>query len=112
MAPATPLRSGDQLARLAAASEIERVAAQCALADLPLREFLSTAVMPCESCEVTRLIVDGHDAAAFATGCCRTRPASGVVRPGGGSHTPEMAAKVSKFCRIQNPDHHRPRVMY
>src|SRR5476649_2246172 len=66
MAKATPARSGDLLAGVAAASAAERVAAQMALADLPLSVFLSEAVIPYESDEVTRLIVDSHDGAAFA----------------------------------------------
>src|ERR1700722_11030142 len=66
LACASPRRSGDELAGLAAASGERRVAARMALADLPLATFLSEAVVPYESDEVTRLIVDGHDAAAFA----------------------------------------------
>ena len=67
LAKATPLRSGDQLAGLAAESGEERVAAQYALADLPLATFLSEPVIPYEADEVTRLIVDTHDRSAFAT---------------------------------------------
>src|SRR4029079_17143152 len=63
---ATPLRSGDEFAGLAAESGEERVAAQFALADLPLTTFMNEAVVPYESDEVTRLIVDTHDKAAFA----------------------------------------------
>src|SRR5258708_27822276 len=66
MAKATPLRSGDQLAGLAAETGEERVAAQYALADLPLKTFLQEPVVPYETDEVTRLIIDGHDTAAFA----------------------------------------------
>ncbi len=66
LARATPLRSGDVLAGIAAASAAERVAAQRALADLPLRHFLTEAVVPYEADEVTRLILDSHDPAAFA----------------------------------------------
>src|SRR5579863_7141513 len=66
LAKATPLRSGDVLAGIAAESAEQRVAAQCALADLPLAHFLSEQVIPYETDEVTRLIVDTHDAAAFA----------------------------------------------
>jgi ethanolamine ammonia-lyase large subunit len=65
MAQATPARSGDQLARLSAPTEEARVAAQYALADLPLRSFLEDLVVPYEADEVTRLIIDTHDAAAF-----------------------------------------------
>ena len=66
LAKASPRRSGDELASLAAGSAAERVAAQMALADLPLALFLNDAVIPYERDEVTRLIVDTHDAAAFA----------------------------------------------
>ena len=65
MAKATPLRSGDQLAGLAAQSGEERVAAQFALADLPLTAFLNDAIVPYESDEITRLILDHHDREAF-----------------------------------------------
>ena len=66
MARATPLRSGDLLAGVAAGSARERVAAQMALAEVPLTRFLSEALVPYEEDEVTRLIVDTHDATAFA----------------------------------------------
>src|SRR5690554_737163 len=66
MAKATPERSGDHLAGTAAASEEERVVAQMCLADLPLKTFLTDALIPYETDEVTRLIMDSHDAAAFA----------------------------------------------
>ena len=62
LAKATPLRSGDELAGVAAASAEERVAAQFALADVPLAHFLQEQVVAYESDEVTRLIVDSHDA--------------------------------------------------
>src|SRR3954471_10842348 len=62
---ASPARSGDALAGVSAASAEERVAAQMALADLPLRTLLDETVIPYELDEVTRLIVDTHDAAAF-----------------------------------------------
>ncbi|HAF91238.1 MAG TPA: ethanolamine ammonia lyase large subunit, partial [Pseudomonas sp.] len=66
MAKASPARSGDLLAGVAAGSDAERVAAQMCLADVPLRRFLEEALIPYESDEVTRLIIDSHDAAAFA----------------------------------------------
>src|SRR5258707_265393 len=66
LARATPLRSGDVLAGLAAESGEERVAAQYALADLPLTTFLNEPVVAYESDEVTRLIIDTHDREAFA----------------------------------------------
>src|SRR5215469_17952828 len=60
LAKASPLRSGDRLAGIAAETGEERVAAQFALADLPLTAFLNEALVPYESDEVTRLIVDTH----------------------------------------------------
>ncbi len=112
LARATPLRSGDQLAGLAATTAAERVAAQRALADLPLRHFLTEAVIPYEADEVTRLILDRHDPAAFAlishltVGGLRDwllaegdTAALTALRQG---LTPEMAAAVSKLCRLQD----------
>ncbi len=112
LARATPLRSGDQLAGLAAATAAERVAAQRALADLPLRHFLSEAVIPYEADEVTRLIIDRHAPLAFApiaaltVGALRDwllgvadTAALAALRPG---LTPEMVAAVSKLCRLQD----------
>jgi ethanolamine ammonia-lyase large subunit len=113
LAKATPLRSGDQLAGLAAATGEERVAAQFALADVPLTTFLSEAVVPYEDDEVTRLIIDTHDKAAFApvghltVGGFRdwllsdeaTTPVLSALAPG---ITPEMAAAVSKISRLQD----------
>ena len=66
LARATPFRSGDALAGLAATTAAERVAAQMALADVPLAAILAEPVVPYEADEVTRLIIDTHDAAAFA----------------------------------------------
>ena len=60
LAKASPLRSGDQLAGLAADSDRERIAAQMALAEVPLKTFLNEAVIDYETDEVTRLIIDGH----------------------------------------------------
>ncbi len=113
LARATPLRSGDLLAGVAAADATERVAAQMALADLPLATFLNEAVIPYESDDVTRLILDTHDRAAFApiahltVGGFRDWLLSGeaseaalaALRPG---ITPEMAAAVSKIMRLQD----------
>jgi ethanolamine ammonia-lyase large subunit len=113
LARATPLRSGDALAGLAAASAEERVAAQFALADLPLAHFLDEQVVPYETDEVTRLIVDTHDAQAFApvrsltVGELRdwllsdeaTPERLAALAPG---LTPEMAAAVSKLMRVQD----------
>ena len=66
LAKASPHRSGDVLAGVAAANDEERVRAQMLLADVPLKRFLNEAVVPYEQDEVTRLILDSHDAAAFA----------------------------------------------
>jgi ethanolamine ammonia-lyase large subunit len=113
MARATPFRSGDALAGVAASSAEERVAAQYALADLPLKHFLEDQLIPYESDEVTRLIVDTHDPVAFAPVAALTvgefrdwllsGDATGErlaeLSPG---LTPEMAAAVSKLMRIQD----------
>jgi ethanolamine ammonia-lyase large subunit len=113
MAKATPLRSGDQLAGIAAATAAERMAAKLCLAELPLATFLQEALIPYERDEVTRLIVDTHDAAAFApiahltVGDFRNwllsdaadEAALAALRPG---LTPEMAAAVSKLMRHQD----------
>jgi ethanolamine ammonia-lyase large subunit len=113
LAKATPLRSGDQLAGIAAETGEERVAAQHALADLPLTTFLDEAVVPYESDEVTQLIIDTHDKSAFATiahltvGSFRdwllsdeaTAEALSALAPG---VTPEIAAAVSKISRLQD----------
>jgi len=113
MAKATPLRSGDVLAGVAASSAAERVAAQILLADVPLTHFLEDLLIPYETDEVTRLICDSHDKAAFAPvssltvgqfrdwllryetdGPTLTRLASGL--------TPEMVAAVSKIMGNQD----------
>ena len=113
LAKATPFRSGDALAGVAAESAGQRVAAQFALADLPLAHFLTEPVVPYETDEVTRLIADTHDAGAFApvhsltvgefrnwllsddaTSERLAALASGI--------TPEMAAAVSKIMRVQD----------
>src|SRR5579863_9865608 len=66
LAKASPARSGDELAGIAARSSVERVAAQMTLADLPLTSFLAEPIIPGETDEVTRLIFETHDASAFA----------------------------------------------
>jgi ethanolamine ammonia-lyase large subunit len=113
MAKATPLRSGDVLAGLASEGEEERVAAQLALADLPLKTFLQEALIPYESDDITRLIIDEHRADAFApishftVGQLRDWLLSDQVdtttlqslAPG---LTPEMVAAVSKLMRNQD----------
>ena len=110
LAKASPRRSGDELAGVAAADARERVAAQLALADLPLATFLNEAVVPYEDDEVTRLIVDTHDAAAFApvshltVGGLRDALLADAVDPAqiAAGLTPEMAAAVTKLCRVQD----------
>jgi len=108
LAKASPHRSGDALAGLAAESYAERVAAQTVLADVPLTAFLEDLVIPYESDDVTRLIVDTHDAAAFAP--IRHLTVGGLrvhllccdpsdLTPG---LTPEMVAAVSKLMRNQD----------
>ncbi len=113
LAAASPRRSGDELAGLAAASDAQRVAARSVLADLPLQTFLNEALVPYETDEVTRLIIDTHDQVAFAplshltvgglrdwllsydtTAARLTAAAPGL--------TPEMAAAVSKLMRNQD----------
>ena len=113
LAKATPRRSGDELAGVAAASAEERVAAQLLLADVPLADFLAYPLIPYESDEVTRLILDTHDRAAFApvaglsVGQFRdwllryeTNDATlAALAPG---LTPEMVAAVSKLMGNQD----------
>ncbi|MFN3297932.1 ethanolamine ammonia-lyase subunit EutB [Caldimonas sp.] len=110
LAKASPLRSGDCLAGLAADSEQERMAARWVLAEVPLRQFLEEPVVPYEVDEVTRLIIDTHDAGAFApvasltVGAFRdwllSDAASGdVLRALAPGLTPEMVAAVSKLMR-------------
>ena len=113
LAKASPLRSGDVLAGIAAESDEERVAAQFALADLPLQTLLDQHVVAYEADEVTRLIIDTHDRAAFApithltVGALRdwllsdaaTSDVLAALAPG---LTPEMVAAVAKLCRAQD----------
>jgi len=113
LARATPQRSGDQLAGIAAATAAERMAARLALAELPLTHFLNETVVPYEADEVTRLIIDSHDAAAFAPvahltvgdfrdwllGEAASPAALHALAPG---LLPEMAAAVSKLMRVQD----------
>lgn len=113
MAAASPARSGDELAGIAAASAARRVAARWVLTDLPLARFLDDLLVPYESDEVTRLIVDGHDLAAFAplshltVGGFRdwlldeATDGAALAAVAGGV-TPEMAAAVSKLMRNQD----------
>lgn len=113
MAKATPFRSGDQLAGLAAESAAQRVAAQTLLADVPLTRFLEDPLVPYESDEVTRLILDTHDKDAFApiksltVGQLREHllayeiTASELTKLAPGL-TPEMVAATSKISRNQD----------
>ncbi|EHY87265.1 ethanolamine ammonia-lyase subunit EutB [Saccharomonospora azurea] len=116
MAKATPQRSGDELAGCAAESDRERAAAQWVLADVPLTRFLDDVLVPYESDEVTRLIVDSHDATAFApvshltVGGLRDWLLDTATHDDGGARlsalapglTPEMVAAVSKLMRNQD----------
>jgi ethanolamine ammonia-lyase large subunit len=113
MAKASPLRSGDVLAGVAATSAQQNVAAKMVLADTPLKAFLSEALVPYETDEVTRLILDGHDAAAFApvssltVGGFRDWLLSETATPAvlarlAPGLTPEMVAAVSKIMRNQD----------
>src|SRR6202453_4694758 len=113
MAKASPYRAGDALAGITAESAEQRVAAQMTLADVPLRDFLKQALVPYESDEITRLIIDSHIPAAFAPVASLTvgdfrdwllsDDATGValaaLAPG---LTPEMVAAVSKLMRVQD----------
>jgi ethanolamine ammonia-lyase large subunit len=113
LAKATPPRSGDRLAEIAADTAEEMMAARIALSDVPLRQFLREMVVPYEADEVTRLIVDTHDASAFApissltVGSFRDwllgdAASSEVLRQVSRGITPEMAAAVSKLMRNQD----------
>jgi ethanolamine ammonia-lyase large subunit len=113
MAKATPERSGDQLAGIAAGSAAERVAARSALADLPLTALLQQPLVPYETDAVTRLIIDTHNAAAFApvshltVGALRDwllsdAASTDVLRTLAPGLTPEMVAAVSKLMRNQD----------
>jgi len=113
LAKATPPRSGDRLAGIAAESAEQMIAARMALADVPLRQFLQEAVIPYEDDEVTRLIVDTHDRSAFAPVASLTVGAfrdwllsdaasTETLRKISRGITPEMAAAVSKLMRNQD----------
>jgi len=113
MAKAAPPRSGDRLAGIAAATAEENVAAKMALADLPLQRILAEPLIPYEDDEVTRLILDSHDAQAFAAigamtvgelrehilSDATTSETMAALAP---AITPEMAAAVSKIMRNQD----------
>ncbi|MDF9797290.1 ethanolamine ammonia-lyase large subunit [Catalinimonas alkaloidigena] len=113
MAKASPLRSGDQMAEIVAGSAEERVAAQMALAHVPLKTFLEDFVIPYEKDDVTRLIIDTHDREAFSTishlsvGDFRNwllayETDANILAKISPGLTPEMVAAVSKLMRIQD----------
>ncbi|MFC8179061.1 ethanolamine ammonia-lyase subunit EutB [Rhodococcus sp. NPDC057297] len=116
MAKATPLRSGDELAGCAAQSDAERAAAQWALSDVSLDVFLEDLLVPYESDEVTRLIIDSHDRAAFGAishltvgglrdwllDAAASRDSASTLRSVAAGLTPEMVAAVSKIMRNQD----------
>lgn len=113
LAKASPYRTGDVLAGVCAESYEERVAAQIALADVPLKTFLNEAIIPYEQDEVTRLIVDNHNINAFSLISSLTvgefrdwlltdETGTGVLKNIETGVTPEMAAAVSKLMRNQD----------
>jgi ethanolamine ammonia-lyase large subunit len=113
LAKASPARSGDELAGIAAASAEERLAARLALAELPLTAFLAEPVIPYEDDEITRLIVDRHDPAAFTPIAAltvgefrewllREETDTATLQQTAPGITPEMAAAVSKLMRNQD----------
>jgi ethanolamine ammonia-lyase large subunit len=113
MAKATPERSGDHLAGIAANSPVERLAAQMALAELSLKAFLAEELIPSETDEVSRLIAERHDPAAFAMISSLTvgELREWLLKPETGQRqleavtfglTPEMVAAVSKIMRLQD----------
>jgi ethanolamine ammonia-lyase large subunit len=116
LAKASPARSGDQLAGCAAESDAQRAAARMVLAEVALADFLREVVVPYETDEVTRLIIDTHDAEAFApvasltVGEFRNWLLRQVVEPDGPEKvtalapglTPEMVAAVSKLMGNQD----------
>src|SRR5688572_25827901 len=113
LAKSSPARSGDVLAGVAAENDEERVAAQMALADAPLRQFLDEPIVPYEDDEVSRLIVDTHDAEAFEPvssltvgefrdWLLRYETTTETLSSLAQGVTPEMAAAVSKLMRNQD----------
>lgn len=113
LAKATPPRAGDKLAGIAAASAGENVAAKLALADLPLKRLLTQPLIPYEQDEVTRLVLDSHDAKAFAPIAAMTvgelrdfllsdRATADVLAGLAPAITPEIAAAVCKIMRNQD----------
>lgn len=112
-AKATLIRSGDQLAGIAAVSAEENVAAKIALADVPLKAILAAPLIPYEEDEVTRLVLDTHDDKAFAEIASLTvgefrevllrhETDAAVLARIAPAVTPEIAAAVSKLMRNQD----------
>jgi ethanolamine ammonia-lyase large subunit len=113
LAKASPPRSGDMLAGVAARTAAECAAAKMALADVPLKQFLTETVVPYEIDDVTRLIIDTHDAGAFAAVSHLTvggfrdwllseAAGTGDLTAIAMGLTPEMVAAVSKIMRNQD----------
>ncbi|MDH4460433.1 MAG: ethanolamine ammonia-lyase subunit EutB [Flectobacillus sp.] len=113
LAKASPLRSGDVLAGVAAISNEERVAAQMALANVPLKTFLNESLIPYEDDEITRLIIDTHDVTAFApiahftvgefrNWLLTNEVTTSTIQALSKGLTPEMVAAVSKLMRNQD----------
>lgn len=111
LAKASVEKSGDVLAGIAAESNLERVAAQMVLADLPLAHFLEELLIPYEEDEVSRLIIDSHDRESFKTLAGFTvgefrewllQTDGEVIKSLTKGFTPEMAAAVSKLMRNQD----------
>ena len=113
LAKASPARSGDYLAGVAADSNLERVAAQWVLADVPLKQFLLEPLIPCETDEVSRLIFQQHDEQAFTLVSHLTvggfrdwllseEATTEVLHQIAFGLIPEMVAAVSKLMRIQD----------
>jgi ethanolamine ammonia-lyase large subunit len=113
LAKASPFRTGDALANICANSYEERVAAQMALADVPLKNFLNEVLIPYETDEITRLIIDTHDIDAFkpiqhfTVGGLRDwllsdEANTNILTSITNALTPEMVAAVSKLMRNQD----------
>lgn len=113
LAKASPLRTADILAKVAAENDSMRMAAQYALADVPLKDFLNEPIIPYEEDEVTRLILDTHDqmqfveishltVGEFRNWLLKHETTTSVLKKVCNSITPEMAAAVSKLMTIQD----------
>ena len=113
LAKASPLRSGDVLAGICASTYEERIAAQIALSNVPLKNFLNEVVIDYEKDDITRLIIDSHDKEAFkaishlTVGGFRdwllsTEVTNEIIHQTSLGITPEMAAAVSKIMSLQD----------